>query len=397
MTQTNERIHYLDNLRALAMLMGIFFHAAVAYSPMMTELWLSAGPEQSQVMEIVSWFTHLFRMPLFFMISGFFALLLIERRGMRGFLKNRGLRIATPFVVFMPLMIIAIFGTVGWAMQAIENPGPMLTLIKVMSQNPDAPKPPFSTMHLWFLFNLILFCLTLALMVKYKLHKMSWLVALVQPKWLLSLVPLLLVPALTSQVSPHPAAERIYPELWSFGFYGIFFLLGSVLYGRLEVLDSMKKYTAALIIISALLYIIVYRSFPTELSLVDAMAMAEGPKFSLQHLFIATLESYIAVYMTIACLNLGKQYLSGSSRVMRYIADSSYWVYIIHLPLIFYIQFLLLDVNWGAWTEFWVSSLGTMALGLVSYAFFVRWTPVGILLNGRRVPLKEKPQTKQWA
>ena len=32
MSEANARFHYMDNLRALAMLTGVVFHAALAYS-----------------------------------------------------------------------------------------------------------------------------------------------------------------------------------------------------------------------------------------------------------------------------------------------------------------------------------------------------------------------------
>ena len=40
--QVGDRIHYMDNLRALAMLAGVVFHAAFAYSPLMHPLWPAA-------------------------------------------------------------------------------------------------------------------------------------------------------------------------------------------------------------------------------------------------------------------------------------------------------------------------------------------------------------------
>ncbi|MGV8838653.1 MAG: hypothetical protein ACWA6V_21380, partial [Cellvibrio sp.] len=57
-----ERLHYLDNLRALAMIGGVFFHAMLAYSPALHNLWLTADREQSVVIDMVAWFSHLFRM-----------------------------------------------------------------------------------------------------------------------------------------------------------------------------------------------------------------------------------------------------------------------------------------------------------------------------------------------
>ena len=45
------------------------------------------------------WFLHLFRMPLFFVVAGFFAAMLVARRGIGGLFRNRVRRIALPFVI----------------------------------------------------------------------------------------------------------------------------------------------------------------------------------------------------------------------------------------------------------------------------------------------------------
>ncbi|HTF83747.1 MAG TPA: acyltransferase family protein, partial [Cellvibrio sp.] len=115
------RLHYLDNLRALAMIGGVFFHAALAYSPMLHHLWLTADSQQSEVVDIVSWFSHLFRMPVFFVIAGFFVAYLVGKRGMRGMLANRAKRILLPFIIFLPLCLWAIVASLMSAVATVEN------------------------------------------------------------------------------------------------------------------------------------------------------------------------------------------------------------------------------------------------------------------------------------
>ena len=67
---------------------------------------------------------------------------------------------------------------------------------------------------------------------------------------------------------------------------------------------------------------------------------------------------------------------------MRWLADASYWVYLVHLPLLFAIQYRLLDVqmHWSA--KFAIATLSTLALSFASYQLLVRHTPVGKMLNG---------------
>jgi glucans biosynthesis protein C len=381
LAQESVRFHYMDNVRALAMLAGIFFHAALAYSPLMQNLWLAADPQNSLVLDALAWFLHLFRMPLFFLISGFFALMLIEKRGMKGFLVNRGSRIVIPFLIFLPLVLISLIMLIGWAIYNVENPSPILQFIAATYNNPDVPQPPFSTTHLWFLFNLALFCLVLVAVSK--LFKSHFIESLATTRFFIGIFPLLLVPALYTQTTPHPAAERIYPELWSFGFYGIFFFAGAILFTRPALFNDLERHVKWMLLFSLAGYAIYYAFLPQELSLADIIAAQASQEHSWQHLLIVGLTEFIAVYMTLVCLLSGKKLLAKESRVFRLIADSSYWVYIIHLPLLFWIQFLLLDVEWNLWAKFLVASLSTLLIGLASYLVCVRWTPIGWLLNGR--------------
>lgn len=92
----------------------------------------------------------------------------------------------------------------------------------------------------------------------------------------------------------------------------------------------------------------------------------------------------MAVWMTLVCLVLGKRFLNTPSRSMRFMADSSYWIYIIHVPLLFALQYQLMDQEWN-WLSKFVVSLGlTLIIGVASYVLLVRWTPIGWMLNGKK-------------
>ena len=383
-TATGIRYHYMDNLRAIAMLAGVFFHAALAYSPLMNQVWLSADPQTSPVIDIVSWFMHLFRMPLFFLIAGFFTCYLMQKRGIGGLLKNRAIRILIPFVVFLPAVWFTLAAGVGWALTNVENPSPLLGVFAWMANVPDAPPPPVTTTHLWFLYNLCQFYIVYVLLEKSGVLSSRWAGMFASPRFLVFVLPLLIAPALASQWAPHPAPEKFIPQIWSFGFYGFFFLVGVQFFRRKELIEELRPYVPWLTVTSLLLYAILYYFLPRTFTLQEAIAVVEGIDVNATQIGIGLLESTIAVHMTLVCLVAGKRFMDRASPLVRYIADSSYWIYIIHLPLLFFIQYLLLDTQWNLWLEFAISSLGTVAIGLITYAIFVRHTPIGWLLNGKR-------------
>ncbi|MRU29811.1 acyltransferase, partial [Xylella fastidiosa subsp. multiplex] len=78
-----QRLHALDNLRALMIWLGIVLHVALNHLTVASPLpW--RDPQTSRVTDLLLLFIHGFRMPVFFVLAGFFVALLIERRGAGG-------------------------------------------------------------------------------------------------------------------------------------------------------------------------------------------------------------------------------------------------------------------------------------------------------------------------
>ena len=375
------RFHYMDNLRALAMLSGVLFHAALAYSPLAHAFIPTADREQSVAVDLCIWFLHLFRMPLFFAVAGFFAAMLVAKRGLGGLFRNRLKRIALPFVIFSPLVYTALkYGTLHAAATA-QNPSPLLAIIRQLLQAGGLPEQLPGTGHLWFLYYLMIFYVLVWSAKNFRLEKIGTLLRGLSPTWLLGLLPLLLVPALASVSAPYPAPESFLPQFWALGFYGPFFAFGYLLFGHEAMVERLRSFAPWLLATSLILYsafwYLLNRHAPT----------AQDPSASLP---IALLEAYISVWMTIICLVAGKFLLSRSNVVLRYLSDASYWTYIVHLPVLFSIQYWLLDVE-SSWSiKFAGSVLATFGLCLLSYHALVRRTVVGSLLGVRAPEVTEQ-------
>jgi peptidoglycan/LPS O-acetylase OafA/YrhL len=77
-----------------------------------------------------------------------------------------------------------------------------------------------------------------------------------------------------------------------------------------------------------------------------------------------------------------------ASPTSRYIADSSYWVYLLHLPVMFQIELWIAGSHWGFWgiPKFIVYNVGTAAVCFLTYHYCVRSTLIGRVLSGRKYP-----------
>jgi peptidoglycan/LPS O-acetylase OafA/YrhL len=97
-TETSAFTHRpdLDALRATAMVLGIVLHATLSFFP---SFWMVVDRRGSAAFAILFSAIHGFRMPLFFVMSGFFSAMLLHRRGRRALVKHRFRR------VFLPMLL----------------------------------------------------------------------------------------------------------------------------------------------------------------------------------------------------------------------------------------------------------------------------------------------------
>ena len=95
----------------------------------------------------------------------------------------------------------------------------------------------------------------------------------------------------------------------------------------------------------------------------------------------------VATYASaFAAVGLALRFWSGRSAVRRYLADASYWIYIVHLPLVMAAQVLVQDWSAPWWAKLALVVAGVSGLSLASYELLIRHTVMGRWLNGRRVP-----------
>ena len=116
----NERLYALDGLRATILLRGLVLHVACSF---VVADYGAAWPYKdfetnTKVADHLVAFIHIFRMPVFYILAGFFAALLFYRRGAQELLINRVQRILVPFVIGLLILYpLGLFGAgifLGW-------------------------------------------------------------------------------------------------------------------------------------------------------------------------------------------------------------------------------------------------------------------------------------------
>jgi peptidoglycan/LPS O-acetylase OafA/YrhL len=389
MTHPSERLHGLDALRGGALLLGIVLHASLSY--LSTTIWLFPDDQTSPVAGVLFFAIHCFRMTSFFLIAGLFAHLALGRRGPWGFVRDRLFRIANPMFGMWWVVFPAVIAVIVWK-AALDNGGAIPT---------DGPPPPpltletFPLLHLWFLWVLLIFYaamlvlrapfaaldrgggwgrmvdrLTGALIGPWTPAVMAAPLALalwLTPDW----VPFLGIPTPDKGFVPNPAALTA---------FGSAFGLGFLLDRRRDLLARIERLWPLFLVVAVG-------------ATAGALVVAGGPAPTLAPVTdpslktaAAGLYAFAAWTMTFAALSLSLRFLSGYSAARRYLADASYWVYLVHLPLVMAGQVLLLETPLPWWGKLAAVVGGVLAVCLVSYELLVRHTFIGKALNGRRVP-----------
>ncbi len=92
----------LDALRAVAMLLGIVLHATLSFFP---SFWAVSDRQQNAALGVVFFALHGFRMPVFFVMSGFFSAMLLHRRGRGALVTHRFRRVFLPLLLGMVTIV----------------------------------------------------------------------------------------------------------------------------------------------------------------------------------------------------------------------------------------------------------------------------------------------------
>jgi peptidoglycan/LPS O-acetylase OafA/YrhL len=501
---STERQHHLDAVRAFAMLLGIVLHASLSY---FDSGWAVNDGVDSGFFAVLLIAIHGFRMPLFFLLSGYFTALLVQRRGIAATAKNRLLRITIPLVIgavtivplttltgswassndvdeasageverpsvwpgviygdvnvvsaalgdgadpvevgsdgslpayfavmvgdidvvaalhevgadlstpnidgTMPLSLAVwaghsdiaefIFSTAGsegvddiprengkhnwekvsWYGEGEKDSKAIVEAVRQAVPNPSAPSTinrslePWDTglHHLWFLWHLTLIAGGYLLLTQLRGAR-TWRPL---PVWVVA-------------PSAFIATAWLQMSMWSFGpdtstslipagrvvaYYAVFFAVGVASYsvrsnGKNWMSQLSSRWLAVPMLGAALGGVLwgaldaTYGDAPNEVG-------------------AGVLQTVYTWQMIVGVISLGSLLLNTSRRWIRFVSDSSYWLYLAHLPLVLIGQRWLQDVDWPIGLEFLVLVSTLTAVLLISYRWLIRPTPIGWLLNGR--------------
>lgn len=375
-----QRLHALDNLRAVMMWLGIVLHVAAMHMVAPTPLFWH-DRDSSLLADLATAGIHSFRMPVFFVVAGFFVTMLVRQRGTGAMLKHRFRRIALPFLVmWLPLLVL--MGIALMLFASVAKTG-QWRLDPALLPPPPPGRPMLNTMHLWFIYQLWWFAVLAALAggvgrrvspaLREALPRL--LRTLTERPWgaLLLAMPLLLAGAgyPNGLLAPHGSLLPVWNE-WLHN--GVFFALGCALW---DVRDRLLPLLQARALRHAALGLPLFLASGVLIN-----APRHGVQVPHAELWIAYSYNLCSVFWSFAVIGLFLRHASGRSAAGAYLAESAYWVYLLHLPLTVLVGAALYHAPFGALPKMLLNIGATTVLCLASYQGLVRGRWLGRLLNG---------------
>lgn len=389
-SQTSTRLDYLDAVRGFALILGIFFHAALSFMPMFIG-WAVMDISTSNIAAFFVLVSHSFRMELFFLIAGFFSHMKFHQQGLKVFFKSRLIRIALPFIIgwflLRPLLVS------GWIMGAESMRGDVNifpALASGFAGLGDLSNSFLVGTHLWFLYYLLLISISVVLL-RYVIAlngTVSQFLAQTADSlfaWLchsrfaivIIAIPTAFLLWFMNNWGMDTPDKSLIPHIPVALLYGGFFLFGWLLHRQADLIVQFSHLTwgKALLAMASIIAVTILSSYESDLTHSQYTLLKAGFKLS-----------YAVMMWSLIVFTIGvcKKLLTRPNKLFRYLADASYWLYLIHLPIVIWLQiaFAELPLHWAI--KLISISVITITVSIVLYDVFVRSTFIGSILNGKR-------------
>ncbi|WP_255090769.1 acyltransferase family protein [Vulcanococcus limneticus] len=370
------RIRAIDDLRSAVIILVVAHHAALAYIPHAQRDPLDYMRSTAPVVDplrwwpldlLVSWNDQFF-MALLFLLSGLFVIPAIRRKGIGGFVRERVQRLGLPFLLAAGLLSPLAFYP-SW-LQGPRPPGPAYWQ-RYFVLDGWSPGPA------WFLWLLLAYSLLLALacaLAPPRLRRWGW-----RPR---SAKELLLTCLLASGLASGVMAVGVGAETWftltgpfsaqtsRLLLYGAWFLVGVALgAGDLEqslALERLRPWRLwALLGLLAYLLTLVQQAQPAGLAPLPPLPLRLG---------LALSSAAGGTFTILAALGWARHHLGAPSRLADSLSRHSYAIFLLHYPLVTWIQFALLGSPLPAPLKFLLSFSGALS-GSWLLAIALRRTP----------------------
>ncbi|QLF68551.1 acyltransferase family protein [Peteryoungia desertarenae] len=391
MTVKATHRHEWSAIRAVLMLLGIPYHAAMTYHSRV--MWDIHSQETSEFLTLMSGIFVTFRMPAFFVVAGFFAAILLERRKPSQWLANRAVRLGIPFVTGLLLLSPVQLFLIRLA-DAVSGKTTYPQALDLIHNDISHPGSDW-IMHLWFLPALLIYCVLLAVIVTPARHltktssaagkpdRSASITLISSPRAMLSALVAVTVAFEVTLFASTSALETMDSGIAAllaraadpYLRYIPYFALGVLLFHNRIIADAMAWKCGITLPAAAILT-----------ALTASLARGYGePWLEVLHHAAA---GAAAILLTAWLIGFANRHWTQPDAKVDRIVDASFTIYLLHHPIIYALATLLMLADWPPMLEFLLICAVTLALSFGAHRLIRRSRLLLFLFNG--VPLRKQ-------
>ena len=370
------RYHAIDNLRAGMISIVMFGHALLPYLTVPRRF---KDPQTHVGFDVLAVFLYSFAMPVFFVSAGFTAALLYERKGAGGLARNRFRTIFVPLIIAYILISPLTRGAYIFAKNVSNSGSLQVGIDLILTGDWIRWGKPY---HLWFLVALLLYTalaaglagvsrrllrerLSQVRAATRRLFTSRW-----RAVWLTLIMSATLMPA---YLLTNGDATTVPMQATLFGF----FLLGWLLYLHRDLLPTFREGAWKLVVITLAVLPVAVWSSRARWFAPDEIQLLEGSIAGITN-------ALLAAFMTFGLLGIFQgRFDQRPSPLGQYVSDASYWIFLIHLPLLIAVAGVLSVTGLPAPVKYLLTVAVVVPLVFATYHVLVRSTRFGGYLKGR--------------
>ena len=320
-----DRLHFMDSMRATLMILGVVLHSASVFDP--RKAWVIYSNNSNQGMEYLVNTITLFRMPAFFVVSGYFCYLTLSKYKVKKFLNVRLQRIVVPLVftvLTLNLLQLVFLDLIGWSpsvLEYIKNGGYLA--------------------HLWFLVNLLVYFIAASLFALLPAPVLNAGKNIIGKTF--NQIPLIVIvfamPVISIMIMG--LAKTGFPLYYNaMGFFNVlslltyapFFVVGITLAIHKDTLQKFSTINPLMCIAIIIFSVIVLSLVKSTGNLFSEIAIK----------YFKVLAEWTAVLL---CFFVFYRFFNKRSKISRLLSESSYSIYLLHHIFVVMMAALLIWLN----------------------------------------------------
>ena len=348
-----ERRYDVDWLRVIAVFSVMALHSAVIFS---FGIYNVKHTQHTVTVDTIVIYISIWVIPLLFVLAGAATKFALEKRTPEEYRSERTKRLLVPFVIWfvVPLVAANVF---GWDF-LFQFPG-----------NPQTPFGPWyvvvGTGHLWFIgylfgFSMIALPLFVFLRKPAGARIISWLAKLCEKP---GMIFLLAIPVMGIDIVDN---DNNLLKV----FYVIYFIYGFILFSDARFVRAIDKQAWYALVAGVVLVAI-------EVFMTETRTHIDSSVYRIFDVF----DRWCWV---IAFLGLGHRFLNRTNRVLRYLTEATYPLYMLHYLILGLIGYAIAGLSWPVELKYVTILSLTIAATFLVYDLVVKRTNVTRFLFGMK-------------